>query len=247
VFVLGKEAIYHKANVAKWTFLAFQAGAINAIGILAGHRFVSHVTGFATTAGVEFSDFNWGRGIGMLSVPAFFVLGSMISGYLIDLRVHHHRRGGYETVLFMIFVMLAVACMGSLLGYFGVYGEDFDLQDHYVLLVFLSMTCGLQNAMITTASGSIIRTSHLTGISTDLGIGITRLIFGPSKDPETTDRRREIASLWMRLTIIGAFTLGSFAAALLARATGYGAMVLPTLTSLGLWIHTKIHHRRMVQ
>ncbi len=245
MFTLGKEAIYQRSNIAKWTFLAFQAGAINIIGFLAGQRFVSHVTGFASLAGIEFSNSNWSKGFGMLTVPLFFLLGAMIAGYCIDLKIKHHRQGGYETILFLIFASLMTASIGSLMGFFGNYGDDFSMSDHYLLLVLLSGTCGLQNAMITTASGSIIRTTHLTGIFTDLGIGLTRLLFSKPKGLEIEDRRREKASILMRLAIIGFFTLGSLSAAILGRLYGYWAIVLPTTTSLALWILVKFEHKKM--
>jgi uncharacterized membrane protein YoaK (UPF0700 family) len=245
MFTLGKEAIYYKSNISKWTFLAFQGGSINVIGVLAGHRFVSHVTGFATLAGVEFAGLNWTKGLSMLSVPLFFLLGAMVSGYFIDLRVSHHRRGGYQTILFMIFCCLFVSFLASVVGLFGTYGEDFSVEDHYALLVLLSMTCGLQNAMITTASGSIIRTTHLTGISTDLGIGISRLLFGKTRGIEIENPRMERAALWMRTTIIVAFTLGSLITAMLARFFGYWSLLLPCLTSFGLWIFVKFEEKKI--
>jgi uncharacterized membrane protein YoaK (UPF0700 family) len=244
MFRLGHGALYRRDNIVKWGILAFQGGSINAIGLLAGHRYVSHVTGFATSAAVEFSEGKWWNSISMLSVPCFFLLGAIISGFFIDLRVLRRRRPGYEIVLFMIFAILLFAFAGSVLGFFGKFGNDFDLDDHYSLLVLLSLSCGLQNAVITTASGSIIRTTHLTGITTDLGVGITRLFFSfRGGHPNLEELHREQAAFWMRLGIITSFILGSFATATLVLRFEYYGLALPTGTALLLWIIVKVQNR----
>ena len=70
-----------------WIVLSFQAGALNAAGYLACHRFVSHVTGYGTLYGVEASRVQWSEAWGMLSVPIFFILGAMVSAFYVDRRV----------------------------------------------------------------------------------------------------------------------------------------------------------------
>ncbi len=237
MFQLGSGALYRRDNIVKWGILAFQAGSINIIGLLAGHRFVSHVTGYATTAALEFSNGRWLHSLGMLSVPLFFLLGALLSGFLIDVQIAKKKRPSYSTVLFLIFFLLLIALIGSLHGDFGSYGIDFSFNEHYPLLVLLSLTCGLQNAMITTASGSVIRTTHLTGITTDLGVGMARMI---SKTTEggyhsSEDRRREHAAFWMRLGIILSFVTGSFLTATAALRFEYWSLAIPTASALVLF------------
>jgi uncharacterized membrane protein YoaK (UPF0700 family) len=41
-----------------------------------------------------------------------------------------------------------------------------------------AMACGVQNAMATTYSGAVVRTTHLSGMFTDLGIGLGHALRG---------------------------------------------------------------------
>ena len=72
--------------------MAFQAGVINIGAFMACHRFVSHITGFATYFGYELVSGDGFAAAGMLVVPIFFVFGCMISGELVDIRLKLHRR-----------------------------------------------------------------------------------------------------------------------------------------------------------
>src|SRR3954469_18436639 len=98
--LFGNESIstYTRANVGVWMTLAFQAGVLNMGGLLACHSFVSHVTGFATLFGLELSKGNLETSSGLLLVPLFFLIGAMISGFLIDLRLKMHLKPRYYVV-----------------------------------------------------------------------------------------------------------------------------------------------------
>lgn len=70
----GNESISHytPANVSIWMSMAFQAGILNIGGFMACHRFVSHITGFATFFGHEINQADNSHAFGMLAVPLFF-------------------------------------------------------------------------------------------------------------------------------------------------------------------------------
>ena len=71
----------------RWLLLAFMAGTINSGGFLACGRWVTHVTGFATFFGIDLVTGEYKLALSMLIVPMFFLLGSFVSGYLIDVRL----------------------------------------------------------------------------------------------------------------------------------------------------------------
>ena len=79
-----QDSLYEQRNLFIWFLLAFQGGSLNTAGYLAVHRFVSHVTGFATLAGVAGAKFEWGTMFGMLMVPMFFLFGVMISSWNVE-------------------------------------------------------------------------------------------------------------------------------------------------------------------
>lgn len=70
---------------------------------------------------------------------------------------------------------------------------------------------GLQNALVTIISNSVVRTTHLTGLFTDLGIEFSQLFF--YKDDE--HRNKLISSIKLRLTIVFTFFIGGIVAGLL--------------------------------
>ncbi|WP_415063824.1 YoaK family protein [Bdellovibrio sp.] len=228
---------YSHSNVAIWLSMAFQAGAINTGGYLSCHRFVSHVTGFGTLIGTEAASGKWIPALGMLTVPGFFIGGTMLSAYFVDRRIQTNQRPLYPVVMFLIFVLTMAVTAGGNLGYFGEFGAPIVNKD-YLLLAALCLACGIQNATVTSAFGAIIRTTHLTGITTDLGIGLVRMIFHSHK---IQPRTNEIRANWMRLGLIGSFILGSFASAYVYLHAQYWGFLIPGGIATILFFWSLIH------
>jgi uncharacterized membrane protein YoaK (UPF0700 family) len=212
-----------------WWALAFLSGAVNVGGLIACHRTVTHVTGFVTQFGKEFGEGQAAAALGILSVPLFFLLGAMISALLVDRRKHLNKRPRYAVAMWLVFLCLLVAWWGGVFGFFGVFGEPFRHVRDYVLLAVLCLASGIQNAVITSASGAVVRTTHLTGITTDLGVGLVRVIF-PS--PDEGRQRAERKSNRMRVGIIAGFLLGSAAGAVVFPRWGYHGFALPAAVAL---------------
>lgn len=179
------------SRLPKWVeygafVLAMVAGYINAVGLLGfEHQSVSHLSGTATLLGVSTLDASSGKVIHLLGILLAFLLGAMISGFLLHgstLKLGRH----YDTALAvesgLIFLALYLLSRGSFYG-------------HYAA----SAACGLQNALATTYSGAIIRTTHVTGIFTDLGI-----MLGETFRGKTFDKRKAM----LFLLIIGGFIVG---------------------------------------
>ena len=196
----GNESIstYTRSNVIIWMTLAFQGGLLNIGGFLACGRFVSHVTGFATYFGIDVSQRDYSSAFGILLVPVFFLVGAILSGLLVDIRLKLHKRPKYYIVFGVLFLLLLSVVVGGFNGVFGDFGGPLILAD-YGLLALLCLICGMQNGMITTVSRSVVRTTHLTGITTDLGIGIVRVLNRKKLDYPIDD---ELRSNLMRIGII---------------------------------------------
>lgn len=227
----GNESISHytRSNIIIWMSMALQAGVLNIGGFMACHRFVSHVTGFATFFGYELSEQDQAQHAwGMLAVPLFFLLGAMLSGYLVDLRLKLHKKPRYYISFGVIFFLTLVVGVGGVLGYFGTFGEPLETSRDYTLLVFLCLICGIQNGTIATVSRSVIRTTHLTGITTDLGIGLVRLLNRKSLSGEIDNERNAVL---MRIGIIFFFGLGSVVGAFAFREFGHAGFFIPVFTS----------------
>lgn len=232
-------AQFNKKNIFIWFLLAFQAGAINAGGFLSCHRFVSHITGFATFFGSEMANANYHAGFSMLVVPMFFLLGSMTSGFLIDRRLAHGQLPLYPFSFGIItFGMLVITLLG-LNGYFGEFGltliTNSKIGSDFLLLAILCLSAGIQNATITSASGSVVRTTHLTGITTDLGIGIIRVF---TSGQSSWVQEHEAKANIMRVGIILFFVLGSLVSAFIFYHWKFFGFLIPFFISFFLFLHT---------
>jgi uncharacterized membrane protein YoaK (UPF0700 family) len=223
---------YSRSNVIIWLIMAFQAGVLNIGGLMAGHHIVSHVTGFATFFGLHGSRSEFFDALKMLIIPVFFLLGAVVSGYFVDIRLRLKKRPKYYITFGIMFFLNIVILTAGLLGYWGEFGAEAETLHEYVLLILLCFVCGIQNGTISVVSRSIIRTTHLTGITTDLGLGIIRFIKRNELADQLPDEGR--ANL-MRLGIISFFILGSAIGGAIFHHFHFYGFILPTAISGGLF------------
>lgn len=225
----GNQSISHfsKSNTAIWMAMAFQAGVLNICGFLAGHRIVSHVTGFATFFGDEINKEN-GNAWGMLVIPVFFLVGAMISGYFVDIRLKLNKKPKYYLTFGMMFFLITALWLLSIFGYWGEFGSKTESLENYGMLIMLCLVCGIQNGTISTVSRSIVRTTHLTGITTDLGLGLVRIL--NRKKIEDKIKYEGSANL-MRIGIIASFVLGSVVGGYLFKHWKFNGLLLPVIIS----------------
>lgn len=218
-----------------WGVLAFQGGWLNAGGFLATHRFVSHVTGFATQFGYDVARSQWLEAAGMLMVPVFFLIGSMISGYYVDREITAGRKPKYHILFFLIFFFLLLVFILGSLNLFGPFGTnsntDTEIKTNIILLSLLCLSCGIQNAGITTASNNFVRTTHLTGMTTDLGIGLVRM----TSEISHARKKLELNKSQIRVILIACFVLGSILASYIFLNWHYLGFAMPCCISLGLY------------
>lgn len=217
--------------------LAFQAGLLNVGGVMACHNFVSHVTGFATLFGIGLGERNYVHALGVLMVPACFLAGAMVSGMLVDLRLQLGKNPRYYVVFGVLFALILIVEIAGWNKMWGTFGEPFELPRDYALLAILCLICGLQNATVSLVSKSVVRTTHLTGVTTDLGIGIVRMLnrgrLGAKISGETQ------ANL-MRIGIIAFFVMGSAAGYQLFYQYQFRGFLFPTVIS-GLLFFTTLY------
>lgn len=211
--------------IAHWFLMSFNAGCINAGGFLATGRFVSHVTGFATLFGVDLAERKYEAALGILSVPLFFLLGSFIAGMLIDRPIFQKKKPHFDYVMALSALCLLLTGTIGEFTQAGVFiGGATKLKQAYTLLVLLCLACGLQNGALTTSTGRNVRTTHLTGLLTDLGLGLARLLSFRARDKRLV---QEVEAEWLRAGSIAAFVLGSAAGALFFSRLGYHGFLLP--------------------
>lgn len=226
---------HFKALVAvrKWLLLVFAAGSVNSGGWMAAAKFTTHVTGFATLFGIELSRNHWLEALAISSIPVYFVAGGMISALLVDRRIQKDLPPLYGLPVMLSAALLGLAALGGESGWFESFGAQSDATEDYFLLLLLALASGLQNAAVTTATGAVMRATHMTGVSTDLGLGLVRYFYltGPEKVMEVR------ATLIRTLTIV-AFVAGSVSGAYFFLTLHYQGFLIPAAISFVVAIIT---------
>lgn len=207
--------------------LAFVAGAANAGGFLAVGQYTSHMTGMvsATADHLALGDFTLALG-GLLSVLAF-LLGAMVSALLINWARDRQLRSRFALPLLLeALLLMAFGALGPLLGLHPTAWVSLTV----LLLCFMM---GLQNAIITKVSKAEIRTTHVTGLVTDIGIELGRALYWrrhpAPQEAEAHNRRR----LGLHAELVALFFTGAILGALGFKHVGYST-VLPL--ALGLLV-----------
>jgi uncharacterized membrane protein YoaK (UPF0700 family) len=214
------DSIFSARHAPSWIMFAFSAGAVNASALFACQTYVTHVTGTVTRIGMEIAHLQ--PLLDFALVLGCFIAGAMLSGLLINGRAHRDKRPLYGAPLWLSFSVVLFTAVGGHFGLLGRFGGAVDHPVDFVLLSILSFAMGLQNAAVATSTGLLVRTTHLTGPATDLGIHLVELMF--VKDEALALAKRHAA---LRAGKIVAFALGGGAAAALAHRAGFLVFLLP--------------------
>ncbi|AGA25190.1 YoaK family protein [Singulisphaera acidiphila] len=218
-------------NQVLWLILAFQSGFMNAGGYLAVHRFVSHITGYGTYVGVALAQKQYLGAFEMALGPLFFLAGAIVAGWLVDRRMILGKSPNIEGGIITLAVLNLIIYLGEFSEYLGTFGEPLVLQRDFLLLFILCFACGLQNGLFSGATKGQVRTTHLTGPITDIGINISKIFTLQHGAPE---RGQLTAMNWLRVKIIVAFSSGSLIAALVFTELTYEGFAVPCAISLFL-------------
>jgi len=232
MYRLEREEFIRFPYVSLWSGLGFQAGFLNAFGFLACGRYVSHVTGMGTQMGVALAQNRPWFALELLGFPVFFILGAFLSGLLTSARIERGLKPWYGIITFVLPGLILILMLAGQSGVFGPFGEDLVLARDFLLLYLLCFVCGMQNGCFATLTKGQIRTTHLTGISTDIGTDFARMWFGKL---EGVERAMTLRTNICRIATFTAFATGSIISVLVSRELGYGALIVPLMTSITVW------------
>lgn len=150
--------------------LTFIAGAINAGGFLAVGQYTSHMSGILSSMADNLA-------LGSVAIVAMglaafipFVSGAACSAILINWGRRHRLGSRYALPLMLEAILLCI---------FGGLGWMVHPSPGFVAAAvpLLCFVMGLQNATVTKISGARMRTTHVTGIVTDIGIELGKLLY----------------------------------------------------------------------
>lgn len=219
-------------------YLALVAGFVNAAGFILVGTFTSHVTGNVGRLVDDGVLGQWTTASAAAVMVAAFFVGAFFASLLIESNVLRRRPYTYGLLLWVEAVCLLVP----------VHSWIFLSRTEDVQVFALCVAMGMQNSFVTRLSGAVVRTTHLTGVLTDLGIEMARwfrhlkshvmcrwrLRGSGAAAPIERPHGPKVALL---VTVFFAFVLGSAQGALLAAHFGSAALYVPAvlLALGGLW------------
>jgi uncharacterized membrane protein YoaK (UPF0700 family) len=185
--------------------LTCAAGSINAVGFLGmHHQAISHMSGTVTVLSNELATGRFSLAVYAVAVVASFFAGSVLSAVIIrQSALKLGRRYGVALVIESVLLIVASRMLSN-----GDYMGD----------CLAAMACGLQNAMATHYSGAIIRTTHVTGIITDLGIAVGLKLRGEAIETRRTG---------LLLVLLGGFFAGGVLGSLGYTWIGFNTLLFP--------------------
>jgi uncharacterized membrane protein YoaK (UPF0700 family) len=160
-----------RTNLRLGATLAFVAGAANAGGFLAVGQYTSHMTGVVSSAADHLVLGEWSLAGAAFASLATFMAGAMCTAVLVNWGQRRHLHSCYS---------LPLLIEAGFLVLFGLLGASLGLHSALLLPATVLLLCfimGLQNAVITKISRAEIRTTHVTGLATDLGIELGKLVY----------------------------------------------------------------------
>ena len=200
--------------------MAFVAGAVNAGGFLAVSHYTSHMTGVVSSMADELAVGDLTTALAALAMMLSFLGGAFVCTTLISFGQRHRMRSRYALTLALEAVLMLI---------FGFMGNRLQQEIQFTLPMTVMLLCfimGLHNAVTSIISGAAVRTTHLTGTVTDIGIELSRLTY---VNLHTRHGRERIVAnrqkLRLLLLILAAFLGGGVVGALGFRHIGFKVTV----------------------
>ncbi|MCJ8211714.1 DUF1275 domain-containing protein [Mucilaginibacter sp. RS28] len=186
-----------RENLMLASSTAFVSGGINVASIIAFLAFTTNVTGHVAKLAHHVVEQNIRELVLFVVWLLLFFLGAFTANFIIRSLERKSLYRAHTTPVFIEVVLLVLIA---------IYGDNFynDSQtEREILIGTLLFTMGLQNSMVSTVSGGLVKTSHLTGLFTDLG-GEVSEYFHPNVSGKDVTKNK----IYIRLTILTFYITG---------------------------------------
>jgi uncharacterized membrane protein YoaK (UPF0700 family) len=179
------------------TLLSFVAGLVNITGVLALKTLTTNVTGHFAFFAEEVMRRDYAAAITFFVFTVLFLFGSFTSSFLAELVTKRNPQLSHIIPITLeMTILLAIGFLGS--------QTSIATPEGKITAFFMLFAMGIQNSLVTNISKSTVRTTHLTGLFTDLGIELSQLFFYDK--PEEVKKLK--TSIFLRLSIITFFFAG---------------------------------------
>ena len=206
------------ANLRLGCTLCAIAGATNAGGFLAVGQYTSHMSGILSSVADNLILGQIQLAIVGVALVVSFLCGSMTTAWMVNWSQRRQMRSAFARPLLIEAGLLLI---------FGIFGTAINHFAELFVPVTVMLLCfimGLQNAVITKISHAEIRTTHVTGLLTDLGIELGKLsYFNRSGIPQKVVANRR--KLRIHALLVSSFFGGALVGAFGFKTFGYVATV----------------------
>ena len=186
-----------KHNLRLAALLSFIAGLVNVVGVLQLKVLTTNVTGHFAFFAEELMQKNYFLASNFLLFIFSFLSGAFASSLITEYFAKRGKKAAHKySMSIEITILLSI----------GSYGNYFLIMYHIYLIVacLLLFAMGIQNSLVTQISNSTVRTTHLTGLFTDLGIELSQLFFYKKEEQQQKLKK----NIELRIAIIGCFFIG---------------------------------------
>ncbi|MBE5318689.1 DUF1275 domain-containing protein [Pedobacter sp. MR2016-19] len=221
----GKGRTYsHNLKLA--SILSAVAGIVNISGVLSVHTLTTNVTGHFAFFSEQLFLKNYNMALTYLYYILLFLSGAFVSGLIMEWASKYRSHNSYIIPISVeIGIMLSISLTCFL-------APTWDQTYPSVIASALLFSMGLQNALVTKVSQSVVRTTHLTGLFTDLGIELSQLLFYKENAVHKSIRM----SIFLKTMIISGFFLGGMLGGLGYQHFQLKILLLPVVMLLvALW------------
>lgn len=238
---LKSNEVYKKKYTLLWLILSFKGGFLNTAGFLIAGSYVSHVTGFGTQVGVAIGHHEYDFGLELLIIPIAFIGGASLVSVILDKNYSEDKIPNYPLIQLMITFLLGLISVLFSMGFFSK-NPHHDLNT-VTLIGLLCLVCGLKNGLTTWSTYGKIRTTHLTGLSTDIGLHLPKF-FNKKYHGYRYPEERKINCI--RIMILVSFSLGACISALLVPIIGYYVIHIAFFISVILSAVSLLHRKKFL-
>jgi uncharacterized membrane protein YoaK (UPF0700 family) len=215
--------------------LAAIAGALNTAAFHAVGFFSANMTGNVSSLSDHAARGDWWLGIFYLVIVLAFIGGASVSTLLINAGRRHRVRGIYAISILAEAVLMILLGLAELL--------IPSIERGSVLILGLAFLMGIQNAVVTRISDARVRTTHVSGMSTDIGIELSMLFDiarGRELDAEAGPYR---SKLRLHVQTVSSFLAGGIVGVLVYQAIGTQLLFATALLLLVLAVNAIVRSR----
>ncbi|UCS91739.1 DUF1275 domain-containing protein [Echinicola marina] len=198
--------------------MAFSAGMVNVISVIIFFAFTSNVTGHYAVLAEEIAKGNWYQAGVVASWILLFFFGGFIANIII---INFNKTHTY--LAHSIPIILEIICLLIVGSYIQFYYKE-SLVETEILVGLMLFAMGIQNGLTASISNSAVKTTHLTGLTTDLG-----MLFSMFTKKEYRAKKELRAKAKVQLAIMFSYLLGGVSAGLIYLNIAYNVFYIVSL------------------